>query len=123
MTRTSINSIPKVFAGTTIHRAFDHILIIMLENEYRQYVLQNPYMRRLARQGLSSETSTVSCTRPKRITSHRSQASCATNPDLDNQPARTVSCSISLWRARAHGVDFTVYRSWDDCAASWIYPI
>lgn len=52
MTRTSINSIPKVFAGTTIHRAFDHILIIMLENEYRQYVLQNPYMRRLARQGI-----------------------------------------------------------------------
>lgn len=38
MTRTSINSIPKVFAGTTIDRAFDHSLIIMFENEYRQYV-------------------------------------------------------------------------------------
>jgi hypothetical protein len=33
-------------------RAFDHILVIMLENQYRGYVLGNPYMRRLARQGI-----------------------------------------------------------------------
>ena len=33
-------------------RAFDHILIIMFENQYRGYVLGNPYMRRLARQGV-----------------------------------------------------------------------
>jgi hypothetical protein len=34
------------------NRAFDHILIIMFENQYRGYVLGNPYMRRLARQGI-----------------------------------------------------------------------
>jgi hypothetical protein len=33
-------------------RVFDHILIIMFENQYRGYVLGNPYMRRLARQGI-----------------------------------------------------------------------
>lgn len=33
-------------------RAFDHILIIMFENQYRGYVVGNPYMRRLARQGI-----------------------------------------------------------------------
>lgn len=33
-------------------RAFDHVLIIMFENQYRGYVLGNPYMRRLARQGI-----------------------------------------------------------------------
>ena len=33
-------------------RAFDHILIILFENQYRGYVLGNPYMRRLARQGV-----------------------------------------------------------------------
>jgi hypothetical protein len=33
-------------------RAFDHVLIIMFENMYRGYVLGNPYMRRLARQGI-----------------------------------------------------------------------
>jgi hypothetical protein len=33
-------------------RAFDHVLIIMFENQYRGYVLSNPYMRRLARQGI-----------------------------------------------------------------------
>lgn len=33
-------------------RAFDHVLIIMFENQYRGYVLGNPYMRKLARQGI-----------------------------------------------------------------------
>src|ERR1700761_7282475 len=33
-------------------RAFDHVLVILLENQYRGYVLGNPYMRRLARQGI-----------------------------------------------------------------------
>lgn len=33
-------------------RAFDHILIIMFENQYRGYVLGNPYMRQLARRGI-----------------------------------------------------------------------
>lgn len=33
-------------------RAFDHILILMFENQYRSYVMKNPYMRRLARQGI-----------------------------------------------------------------------
>ena len=39
-------------AGYTSVRAFDHILVIMFENQYRGYVLGNPYMRRLARQGI-----------------------------------------------------------------------
>ena len=33
-------------------RAFDHVLVIMFENQYRSYVLENPYMRRLADQGI-----------------------------------------------------------------------
>jgi len=33
-------------------RAFDRILIIMFENQYRGYVLGNAYMRRLARRGI-----------------------------------------------------------------------
>lgn len=33
-------------------RAFDHILIIMFENQYRSYVMQNEYMRNLAAQGI-----------------------------------------------------------------------
>src|SRR5688572_25465278 len=35
-----------------MRRAFDHVLVIMFENQYRSYVLQNPYMRRLAREGI-----------------------------------------------------------------------
>ena len=39
--------------GTGRHgRAFDRVLIIMFENMYRSYVMQNPYMRQLARHGI-----------------------------------------------------------------------
>jgi len=38
--------------GTQSGGAFDHILIILLEKQYRGYVLGNPYMRRLARWGI-----------------------------------------------------------------------
>ena len=33
-------------------RAFDHVLIIMFENQYRSYVMNNAYMRGLAAQGV-----------------------------------------------------------------------
>ena len=33
-------------------RVFDHVLIIMFENQYRSYVMKNNYMRRLAAQGI-----------------------------------------------------------------------
>ena len=33
-------------------RAFDRVLVLMFENQYRSYVLQNPFFRRLARQGI-----------------------------------------------------------------------
>jgi len=38
--------------GPVSTRAFEHVLVIMFENQYRGYVLGNPYMRRLARQGI-----------------------------------------------------------------------
>ncbi|MBN9089896.1 MAG: hypothetical protein J0J01_23550 [Reyranella sp.] len=45
------SQVPSV-AVPGLGRAFDHILIIMFENMYRGYVMANPYMRRLARQGI-----------------------------------------------------------------------
>lgn len=33
-------------------RAFERVLIIMFENQYRSYVLENPFMRRLAARGI-----------------------------------------------------------------------
>ena len=36
-------------------RAFDHILIIMFENEYRSYVMKNPYFKKLSEQGINME--------------------------------------------------------------------
>lgn len=37
-------------------RAFDHVVIIMFENEYRNYVMRNPYMRALAEKGIDMAT-------------------------------------------------------------------
>lgn len=34
------------------NRAFDHVLIIMFENQYRSYVMENTYMQNLAQQGI-----------------------------------------------------------------------
>ena len=36
----------------TQQRAFDRVLVLMFENQYRSYVLQNPYMRALAGRGV-----------------------------------------------------------------------
>ena len=33
-------------------RVFDRVLVLMFENQYRSYVLDNPFFRRLARQGI-----------------------------------------------------------------------
>lgn len=38
--------------NVTDRRAFDHVVIIIFENEYRAYVRQNDYMRSLAAQGI-----------------------------------------------------------------------
>jgi hypothetical protein len=33
-------------------RVFDRVLVVMFENQYRSYLLDNPFFRRLARQGI-----------------------------------------------------------------------
>ena len=42
--------------GLTGDRVFDHVVILMFENEYRNYVRQNPYMRALAERGIDMAT-------------------------------------------------------------------
>lgn len=37
-------------------RAFDHVVIIMFENQYRNYVRRNPYMQELASKGIDMAT-------------------------------------------------------------------
>jgi hypothetical protein len=38
--------------GFRVLRAFDRVLVLMFENQYRSYVPQDPFFRRLARQGI-----------------------------------------------------------------------
>lgn len=39
--------------NTNTHRAFDHVFIIMLENQYKSYVMENEYFKGLAKQGIN----------------------------------------------------------------------
>ena len=39
----------------TKQRLFDHVLFIMFENQYREYVMANPYFKGLARQGIDMQ--------------------------------------------------------------------
>ncbi len=52
MARSTGSELRKVAGGAPTRRAFDHVLVIMFENQYRSYVIANPYMRQLARQGI-----------------------------------------------------------------------
>lgn len=52
MTNMNTTSNLNTTVGGPNDRAFDHVLIIMFENQYRGYVMGNPYMQRLAQQGI-----------------------------------------------------------------------
>ena len=73
-------------AGLMSRRAFDHILIIMFENQYRSYVLANPYMRRLARQGIQLGNS-FGVMHPSQTNYIASIAGALCNVTSDDRPA------------------------------------
>src|SRR5262245_12417021 len=96
-------------------RAFDHILIIMFENQYRGYVLGNPYMRRLARQGIQlgnyfgvmhpSQTNYIAAIAGElcNVTNDDQPPLLAQRTIVDLIPGKEWSCAYPhrLWRARS----------------------
>ena len=71
-------------------RAFDHVLIVMFEHEHGSYVLQNPFMRRLAKKGieLSNFYGVMHPSQTNHIASHRSRANCAPSPATNDAAHR-----------------------------------
>jgi hypothetical protein len=80
-------------AGLMSRRAFDHILIIMFENQYRSYVLANPYMRRLARQGIQLGNS-FGVMHPSQTNYIASIAGALCNVTSDGRPAGLAERTI-----------------------------
>ena len=80
-------------AGLLSRRAFDHILIIMFENQYRSYVLANPYMRRLARQGIQLGNS-FGVMHPSQTNYIASIAGALCNVTSDGRPAALAERTI-----------------------------
>lgn len=67
-------------------RAFDHVLVIMFENQYRAYVMANPYFRRLAAQGIDM-ASYFGVMHPSQTNYISSIAGELCNVSSDDQPA------------------------------------
>ena len=48
----SVSATSNAGDGPGVPRAFDHVFVIMFENQYRSYVLGDPFMRQLSKQGI-----------------------------------------------------------------------
>ncbi|QDF07558.1 alkaline phosphatase family protein [Myxococcus xanthus] len=102
------------------HRAFEHVLIIMLENQYRSYVMQNPYFKKLARQGICLRNS-FGVMHPSQTNYITSIAGELCNVADDDQPEplpqRTI---VDLIEESPRGLTWKAYmQSYDPQKTPW----
>ena len=78
-------------------KAFDRILIIMFENQYRSYVMQHPYMEKLARAGCNM-TNYFGCFHPSQTNYVASLAGelCDVTNDTPPYPPLTQKTLVDL---------------------------
>lgn len=90
-------------------RAFDHVLIIMFENQYRGYVMENEYMRRLAEQGINM-TNYFGVMHPSQTNYIASIAGELCNVTDDDQPSPLPQKTIvDLIEASPQNLDWRAY--------------
>ncbi|MGE3802671.1 MAG: alkaline phosphatase family protein [Candidatus Kapaibacterium sp.] len=80
----------QVIESGETERAFDHVLLIMFENQYRGYVMANPYMRRLAKQGIQLQNF-FGVMHPSQTNYIASTAAELCNVTSDDRPTPTLS--------------------------------
>ncbi len=92
------------------NRAFDHILIIMFENQYRGYVMQNPYFRNLAKQGIEL-TNSFGVMHPSQTNYIASIAGelCNVTDDERPTPALPQQTIVDLIEASTECLDWRAY--------------
>jgi hypothetical protein len=99
-------------------RAFDHVLIIMFENQYRGYVMGNQYMRNLAAQGIEL-TNSFGVMHPSQ-TNYISSISgelCGVNDDDVPVPFLPQNTIVDLIEGSPCKLDWRAYM--DSYVAGW----
>ncbi|ADO71286.1 Phosphoesterase [Stigmatella aurantiaca DW4/3-1] len=94
---------------TQHRRAFDHVLVIMLENQYRGYVMKNPYFRKLAQQGivLRNAFGVMHPSQTNYIVSIAGELCNVTSDDApDPLPQRTI---VDLIEESPYGLEWKAY--------------
>lgn len=103
------------------NRVFDHVLIIMFENQYRGYVLENPYFKNLAKQGIEL-TNSYGVMHPSQ-TNYISSISgelCNVTDDDRPVPALPQQTIVDLIEASTEKLDWRAYMdSYIANAAPW----
>ena len=94
--------------GTASGRAFDRVLIIMFENMYRGYVIQNPYMRDLAAQGIDL-ANFHGVMHPSQTNYISSIAGELCNVSDDRPPLLTQDTIVDLIEASPEGLAWKAY--------------
>jgi hypothetical protein len=91
-------------------RAFDHVLVIMFENQYRAYMMQNQYLRGLARQGIDLRAS-FGVMHPSQTNYIASIAGelCNVTSDTANDPLLTQRTIVDLIEAAPDELRWKAY--------------
>lgn len=102
-------------------RAFDHVLIIMFENQYRGYVMDNPYFKNLAKQGIEL-TNSFGVMHPSQTNYISSIAGELCNVTDDNRPNPPLpqNTIVDLIEGSSENLDWRAYMdSYIANAAPW----
>ncbi|MCL1124104.1 alkaline phosphatase family protein [Shewanella surugensis] len=101
-----------------MHRVFDHILIIMFENQYRSYVMQNDYMRNLAAQGIAL-TNSYGVMHPSQTNYIASISGelCGVNDDNFPTPYLPQKTIVDLIESSPYQLDWRAYM--DSYISGW----
>jgi hypothetical protein len=79
--------------------AFDRIIVIIFENQYRGNVMANPYMRALANRGSSCRITSASCIHRTPIITRScgssSTPSSAAGPTFSNRSASSMAGTVA----------------------------
>jgi hypothetical protein len=98
-------------------RRFDHIIVIMFENQYRGYVMNNPYMRNLAAQGIEL-TNSFGVMHPSQTNYIASLAGELCNVTDDEVPPRLPQRTlVDLIEDSAQNLDWRAYM--ESYVAGW----
>ncbi|CUH80749.1 alkaline phosphatase family protein [Tropicibacter naphthalenivorans] len=108
-------------------KAFDHIIVVMMENQYRSYVMQDRFMRRLAKAGMSL-TNSFGCFHPSQTNYVAALAGELCQISNDTAPSYALKQRLLTDQLNEAGVSWRAYMEalppepWNPIWAQDSYP-